>query len=405
MQESQLSTSVKPFYKNNKFILILMLLVLGLCWSGILDREAEGMIDSALVDAAVIFGSARVLNGVISILQSIDVGVVFMNVSPFELLDPVNDLVERFSEVMTFSLASLALQKILLMITSNSIFNVLVTVSAVSVVWSVFFFRQAMGCLIKVFCILTLLRLALFLTIFANSIVDTAFLKDSVDENQKQIAALQLSLSSVSGALMTGEGGVETSSDSETAISLRDELMTTNKHLSAVVEDMQALIVEIEERQQAIDDFRSQQSVMWRANPFSKDDAEIEVYKEEVSALSSQLKTAENLSEVLIEQISIVTEKLECEEKRAAGGSCSISEWAKNGLSIAAMKAKVQNAMDSASNSVSNIIDMIALMVLKSILLPLLFWWIIYRSIKWLWAIPAERFGDGDTKDGKAVVV
>jgi hypothetical protein len=65
----------------------------------------------------VTFAVARGLNGIISVIQESRIGFDFFvsgDLALFELLDPVNDLIEKFSTVMLISTVSLGVQKLLL---------------------------------------------------------------------------------------------------------------------------------------------------------------------------------------------------------------------------------------------------------------------------------------------------
>ena len=83
-----------------------------------LDSMGESYLDSAFKRAMVSFAIARGLNGVISVAQGTEFAVqpagVGINFAPGEILDPVNDLVERFSWVMLMASSSLGAQKVLL---------------------------------------------------------------------------------------------------------------------------------------------------------------------------------------------------------------------------------------------------------------------------------------------------
>lgn len=85
--------------------------------SGVADSVAEDYAENALKRALVTFAAARTLNGVISVVQSTEVGVG-VTVSVGQILDPINDLVERFSGVMLVAASSLGLQNVLLSMTS-----------------------------------------------------------------------------------------------------------------------------------------------------------------------------------------------------------------------------------------------------------------------------------------------
>ena len=100
---------------------------------GEFDKVAEGYFDDSLKRAAYTFAAARGINGVISVIQNTSVSVspagVGVDLAAGQILDPVNDLVERFSWVMLVSATSLGIQKILLAMGKYFGFDVLLTIS------------------------------------------------------------------------------------------------------------------------------------------------------------------------------------------------------------------------------------------------------------------------------------
>jgi len=90
--------------------------------TGHIDQASEEQAEDALKNALVTFAVARTLNGVISAAQGTEValepGGVGVVLSVGEILDPINDLIERFSSVMLVAASSLGLQMLLLNITS-----------------------------------------------------------------------------------------------------------------------------------------------------------------------------------------------------------------------------------------------------------------------------------------------
>lgn len=110
-------------YLNKNLIWpILMTLIVGISgFSSQFNSYAEQSVDSALKRAVVTFGVARGLNAIISAAQETEVSVTPMGMgitlTPGEVLDPLNDLVERFSSFMLVSSVALGVQKNLLAIT------------------------------------------------------------------------------------------------------------------------------------------------------------------------------------------------------------------------------------------------------------------------------------------------
>jgi len=83
-----------------------------------LDGIGARRTEDSLVRALTTYGIARALNGVISVAQGTEIAIepvgVGITLTPGQILDPVNDLIERFSWVMLVSSASLGVLNILL---------------------------------------------------------------------------------------------------------------------------------------------------------------------------------------------------------------------------------------------------------------------------------------------------
>ena len=97
---------------------VLIITATALAWWPALQAEGNATIESAFKRALVTWALARGLNGVISVAQGTEVAIqpagVGVNFAPGEILDPVNDLVERFSWIMMLATSSLGVQQILL---------------------------------------------------------------------------------------------------------------------------------------------------------------------------------------------------------------------------------------------------------------------------------------------------
>lgn len=107
----------KPVYI--KVILLFLLFIgglTGLADSGLntvtneWDRKTDEHLNELLVSAGTAYGVSRGLNAVISVIQESDINIIIGNLALGEALDPVNDIVERFSTVMLMSITSLGIQ-------------------------------------------------------------------------------------------------------------------------------------------------------------------------------------------------------------------------------------------------------------------------------------------------------
>jgi len=85
------------------------------------DAKSTEYVDSSLKNAGTAFVLARGFNAVVSVFQESEIQLepagVGVSLALGQALDPVNDLVERFSWVMLVSLTSLGIQKFLIEVT------------------------------------------------------------------------------------------------------------------------------------------------------------------------------------------------------------------------------------------------------------------------------------------------
>ena len=111
---------------------ILLVLFVSLSLSESLDTKSSEQLDSALTRSLTTFAVARGLNGLVSVVQGTQVNVspagVGATFAPGQLLDPVNDMVERFSWVMLMSSVSIGVQEVMLHLGKTTLFKLLFAV-------------------------------------------------------------------------------------------------------------------------------------------------------------------------------------------------------------------------------------------------------------------------------------
>lgn len=122
---------------------LLLLIALVLSWLGPLDHVARDHLEASLKNALVSFALARTLNGVISVAQGTEIAVepagVGVVITAGQILDPLNDLVERFSSLVLIAAASLGIQIELTLMFAHPGVNAvlaLVLVAAIVTLWA-----------------------------------------------------------------------------------------------------------------------------------------------------------------------------------------------------------------------------------------------------------------------------
>lgn len=157
------------------------------------DTLGREHIDASFKRALAVAAIARGLNGVISVAQGTEVGIqpagVGVNFSPGEILDPINDLVERFSWIMLLSSSSLGVQKVLLAMSAwHGLLLALVGI-AVLLIGSHFFARheRVRGVLARLFVFVLILRFMMPLVAIANEMVYRTFLEADYNASSAQL--------------------------------------------------------------------------------------------------------------------------------------------------------------------------------------------------------------------------
>lgn len=121
----------------NRFIKVCVptLLIGVIAWCALarpLDDQATEQIEAGIKRTLVTFAVARSLNAVISVAQGTEFSVapagVGLTFTPGQVLDPVNDLIERFSWFMLMSSVSLGAQRVLIELSSWPPFSIALVV-------------------------------------------------------------------------------------------------------------------------------------------------------------------------------------------------------------------------------------------------------------------------------------
>ena len=187
---------------NRLLVVALSVVVAFLALSGSLDRKGRAVVDASFDQALVVFGTAKALNAVISVAQGTEVGPPGVTVAVGEVLDPVNDLVERFSWIMLASITSLGIQTIFMNIVTDGYFNALFLAFVAGYnLWLFFRFDKddkVRTLFFKLTVILVFLRFSVPLMSVADALVYTHFV-----EPQYNIVELDRGITTISDDIGT----------------------------------------------------------------------------------------------------------------------------------------------------------------------------------------------------------
>ena len=111
----QLKNILKQYYLWGLFLYLIALLI-----AIFLRPISQHYLDTVFNNALASYGVTRGFNALVSIMQESSVSAGFViegNLAIGQVLDPLNDLLERFASLLLISLASLGIQKLLLTLT------------------------------------------------------------------------------------------------------------------------------------------------------------------------------------------------------------------------------------------------------------------------------------------------
>ncbi len=147
---------IKQFHSHKQnFILALVTMTLFLL-TPLYNTFSKNYINESLKDSALVYATLRTLNAGVSVIQESSVSVsvgIGGSIAIGQALDPINDAIERFSELITLSLWTLGAQKALFEVSNTPlIYYILALLVIVSFFTNTLFIK-------KVLMVLLILRL------------------------------------------------------------------------------------------------------------------------------------------------------------------------------------------------------------------------------------------------------
>lgn len=199
-----------PFTKRNRYFKIVMTAIIfaiaTINFTATLDKRAEEPIGEAFERALITYGVVRGINAVISVMQGTEFAIepagVGVILTPGEVLDPVNDLIERFSLVVLIASTSLGAQKILVGIGATVLVQLIVALALaiqLASLWRPALLASDWGnSLLKVSLLLVMLRFLIPSTVLLNDVVYEHYLDQQytdsyieLEQTRQNVEALQ----------------------------------------------------------------------------------------------------------------------------------------------------------------------------------------------------------------------
>lgn len=186
-------------------ISLLLIILLAFSINITLDEGAMILHEEVFERAMVTFGLAKGLNAVISLIQGTELSFapvgIGLNLSIGEVLDPFNDMVERFSWVMLFASVSLGLQKLLLILSSKLFLQVILGVS-IAFSFVVVWMKKAQSASLvtislKMLMLLLVLRFSAVVFVYSSDILYRSVLQSEYKNASEVVVQTKLKLETI----------------------------------------------------------------------------------------------------------------------------------------------------------------------------------------------------------------
>ena len=155
-------------------------LAVACAWLAPMDAPATAQVDAGLKRALISFATARVLHGVLSVVQGTQFSAqplgVGVTLTPGQLLAPVNDLVKHFSDLMLAASVAFGVQKAVIAIGSYWPISAMLTVAALAWGWVYFRQQRVRPWLSKVLVVLLMARFAIPMVVIGTDAIWQKFL-------------------------------------------------------------------------------------------------------------------------------------------------------------------------------------------------------------------------------------
>lgn len=189
---------MKPKTSYRLVVALVVTLTALMAWYQPLQDAANNQVDAGLKRAVVSFASARTLNAVISVIQGTELSVqplgVGLTLTPGQVLDPINDMVEQFSTLMLMASVAFGVQKVLLAIGAHAAISAAVT--SIALIWAVLYFTgRSPTWLHSLLAVLIMVRFAIPVATVGSDWVFQQFLRSDYNTQQMALDGTSVELS------------------------------------------------------------------------------------------------------------------------------------------------------------------------------------------------------------------
>ncbi|HQT01978.1 MAG TPA: hypothetical protein PLU46_03740 [Thiotrichales bacterium] len=402
-QAEQVSTSTQPALFDqlaNKLsmkirwanLLLLVLIGLVLWFESSLSMEATSqVVNAALAQAGVAFALDRALDATISLFASTTVGVG-LNVNIGAILDPVDSIIEDFATVLQWAIGSLLLQKLLLSLTFHPIFTYLMWFFGSSIIIAMLFRLDKLApTIVKIFLSMALIKFSMVLIIVANGYVDKTFIHNDVEAAIAKTQGIEDQLRREASSLPKSTSTEQNAAWNQEKEMLKVEQQNLIEQQRQHQDQLNALQANATLIQQQIDERNAQTAItdrlkkMWHNDELDQQLSTLKTDISEIeSIMNSDTKRLTRLNDDLLRLDNLINGKPNSWVETVANQTKGIvDKYVPKIPSMDQLKNKLEE-------TASSLVNLMAMFVIKSIVMPMVFLYVLFIINKMLWRLDLQ---------------
>ena len=207
-----------------------------------LDSRGSEYFKESLKTLTITYGTVRALNAGISVVKDSEIdiapGGVGATIAAGEILDPVDDLIERFSSILLFSIISLGIQKTFMFIGLKLFFKI---VGTGLLLIGLYFFtgkKVLINIGLKLVLFGFIFRFLLPITAVFSEFTYNSFFKEDVLQSKKNISNVVDLLKTEENNVKQEEGIVEKLKDIQSSFQIEKKIKIIKDYSSKLIESI-----------------------------------------------------------------------------------------------------------------------------------------------------------------------
>lgn len=392
--------------KTNRITTSLVIVVIiAVSWFGIIDRKSEHYIDHAMVKALVAYGTARAINASVSVLESTTLSFSIgagVSSQPLQVLRPIGDMADEFSQAVKTSVSSLIIQKVLIEIAASKTFKILLTAIGALLIVAVLLQAHTFATpLFKTFLLLGLARFLFIMILVLNSIASQAFVEDQIN---KQLISTQAAQNSLN---MMNQSSDLTPAEKKKTLNSLEDLKTQRESLTPQIQKLKQKITDdqaaIKAAQEPVTAIESKMSTLAKLNVFD-DNKELAAKKEVLDQKTNTLDADSDQLTKLTDELTEINKKIAQANRHLSGQDKSVMDKLSEKAESLTKAVSPEKITEKFQHFVESMLNLATLFIFQTIVMPLIFLYLLLKGFKGIWGVDATTFLREKKKDFDKVI-